>query len=399
MGYDDRYRTVPRGRVIEMLLLGGWAYERETPQAMTVTCAALDTWVGMGLPNRRGADGEALFDPVEVLNFFKLAGLEGRDGFWAERYLPTGRRMVEELAPGHGASFDVEVRRTFDLSGAAPGKTMRLRMPLPLAGAHGDLQVEPFIEGGEASLAVSDGRLEARLPSTGGRVTLGAKLRFSTAPQALAGAGGRMEDTAYLKPREGLIAVTDRVNDLSRALAGPGAPVDTAVRAFWAYVMEALKCGAIHYDQISPEAPCDWILDTGWCDCQLGASLFIALCRAWGAPARLVGGHLLYRKAPTNHYWAEVWFEDRGWVPFDFYGWDLSFGGRDLAWRDRFYGHIDGRMITQRMPFEFTGALGVPMPPAWTMLQVADGEGVAISLISTDGALIYSDVVTIGATA
>jgi hypothetical protein len=160
-------------------------------------------------------------------------------------------------------------------------------------------------------------------------------------------------------------------------------------------MMDELICGAVHYDQIPAEGPCDWIVQTGWYDCQLGSALFVALCRARGIPARVIGGHVLYRRAPTNHYWVEVWLEEKGWTPFDFLSWDLSLGGRDLQWRDHFYGQIDNRMVTQVLPFEFTGAVGVALPNVWHILQTVKGSGVAISLGAVNTEPLYSDIVSI----
>jgi hypothetical protein len=380
-----------------MLLLAGWAYEQSDPEAIAATRQALDGWIGMGLGVEFGPTGERLFDPVEVVNVLKRLGLEGRDSFWADKYIHTGRRLVTDLAANTGRAFVVDFRRTFGLRSAPVGKNLRLRAPLPLVSIYGDgLHIAPFVEGSkDARLGFSDGRLEARLVATGeGPVTVGAKLSFRGAVQPPR-SEGPLNRTAYLRPREGLIVVTERVNKLANALAGPGADAASAVGAFWNYMLDELVCGAIHYDQVRADAPCDSALETGWYDCQLGSALFIALCRARGIPARMVGGHVLYRRAPTNHYWAEVWFEETGWTPFDLLSWDLSLGGRDLRWRDHFRGRIDDRMITQVLPFQFTGALGVAMPNTWHIVQTIKNEGVEISLAAVDGEPVYSDFVSI----
>jgi hypothetical protein len=396
VGFSDYYRTVPAARIIDMLLLAGWAYQQDDPNAIATTRQALDRWAGMGLGVRAAPMGERLYDPVEVVNVLKRLGLEGRDSFWADRYVHTGRRLVTDLAANASRRFSVDFRRTFSLRAASVGKPLRLRAPLPLASIHGEsLEIAPFVQGSpDARLGISDGRLEARLVASGeGPVTLGAKLNFLGATPLSRGAGP-LNAPSYLKPREGLIVVTDRVNALAHALVGPGADTASVVSAFWNYMMDELTCGAIHYDQVRAEAPCDSVLETGWYDCQLGSALFIALCRARGIPARLAGGHVLYRRAPTNHYWAEVWFEELGWTPFDFLSWDLSLGGRDPQWRNHFFGRVDDRMITQLLPFEFTGALGVPMPGAWHIVQTAKHDGVEIILAAVDGEPIYSDFVS-----
>lgn len=52
-------------------------------------------------------------------------------------------------------------------------------------------------------------------------------------------------------------------------------------------------------------------------DCTEFADLFVALCRANNIPARVIEGVLVKNQKSVNHNWAEVYFEDRGWVTFD----------------------------------------------------------------------------------
>ncbi|PIN78586.1 hypothetical protein COY26_00215 [Candidatus Woesearchaeota archaeon CG_4_10_14_0_2_um_filter_33_10] len=64
-----------------------------------------------------------------------------------------------------------------------------------------------------------------------------------------------------------------------------------------------------------------WVLKKRIGTCDEFSSLFIALCRALGIPARYVSG-VAYSNIPGlegfgNHAWAEVYFPDYGWVPFD----------------------------------------------------------------------------------
>lgn len=407
---DSRYRTVPEDRVLDMLLLAGWAYAGEgAPEAAAATQRALQSWVEMGLGVHEPAEGGRRYDPVEVVNFLKRSGLDGHDDFWAQRYVATGRRLVNDLQasmpsqPGGARRFAVEFSRTFP----APtdrDKPLRLRAPLPLPGGDlQDLDVSACLEG-PGEMRVSPGRMEARVAPAGSHdIVLRAQLGFTAGPHRpgphqLGLVGERLSSEAqalYLRPREGLVVVTETVSALAAALAAPEATAAGAVAAFWDYIVDELMSGAIHYDQVDAAAPCDWVLRTGCFDCQLGSALLIALCRARGLPARLVSGHLLYRRAPTNHYWAEVFLGDAGWTPFDLLSWDLSLGGRDPAWRNHFFGALDARMTMQRLPLAFTGALGTPLPASWQMLQTAVPGGVAIDLISLSGRTIYRDIVCV----
>jgi hypothetical protein len=400
---DDRYRSVPEARIIEMLMLVGWAYELESAAAVKAAEASLESWIQIGLAFIRGTSDERLFDPVEVINFMKLAGLEGRDNFWAERFIRTCRRLATDLVsngsslPNRGERrFEVDFRRSFNLRSIEQGKRLRLRAPLPLEGDYlRHLQVAPFADHG-APVEVRTGRLEARTVAAGGdEMTVGAKLCFSASCQApCPGQSAEQPDRAlYLRQREGLIVVSERISALALALAGSGTTSLEAVRAFWDYINRELICGMLHYDQIDAASPCDWLLDSGWFDCQMGSALLVSLCRARGIPARLVGGYLLYRLRPGNHYWAEVWIENQGWTPFDFFTWDLSQGGRDLEWRDYYFGRIDYRLTCERLPSEFTGSLGIPIPQAWCLLQLPRQGGLEILFQNINGTPVYSDMI------
>jgi hypothetical protein len=405
---DDRYRIIPEARVIEMLMLIGWAYETKSPGALEASKAALGRWTQGGLGFALATNGERLFDPVEVNNFLKRAGLDGQDGFWADRCVPTLRHLISDLSGASSSAlseygerqFVIDFKRTFNLRSIAKGRKLRLRMPLPLKGNYlKDIQISPFAGAGQgAQIKVSLGRLEVQMVTSGeAEAILGATLSFSAFPQAPCPGPGHAEpDKAlYLSHREGLIVVSERIRALARSVAGDGATTLVAVRAFWEYLNEKLIPGAVHYDQIDPASPCDWVLDSGWYDCQLAAALLAALCRARGIPARRVGGYQLYQMAPAKHDWAEVWLEDQGWTPFDFLSWDLSRGGRAPEWRDHFFGRLDYRMITERLPREFTGSIGIPIPQVWGLLHVPTEGGVEISFLNGSGTPVYVDTVRV----
>jgi hypothetical protein len=188
--------------------------------------------------------------------------------------------------------------------------------------------------------------------------------------------------------------VTPAVEALADRLAGSESAA-VGIRNFWDYILDNFTFCPVHYDQVPSASPLDWVLHSGVYDCQLAAALFVALCRAIGVPARMISGNFLYRRSPTNHYWAEAWLDGDGWTPFDFLAWDLSSGGRSAEWRDRFFGRIDPRLIMECLPGSFTGAVGVPVPAQWHILRTIEGHGAAIDLVGLDGRSIYRDSITI----
>ena len=68
--------------------------------------------------------------------------------------------------------------------------------------------------------------------------------------------------------------------------------------------------------------PATWVYDNRQGVCDELTGLFISMLRELGIPARFVSG-VSYTNLPEfakpwgGHGWAEVWFPDVGWVPFD----------------------------------------------------------------------------------
>jgi hypothetical protein len=288
------------------------------------------------------------------------------------------------------------LRRNFDLSRFDRGQKLRLRLPLPLSCCSDDIEVSPVVSGAlSPRLTRSDGRLDFQFTAPDQpMVEVAAEISFTTDGRSrdnIEGALPADQTELYLRPNEGLIRVTPRVDALAHALGGTGRSPLAVVTALWNYLIEELMCGMVHYDRVDTEAPGDWALDAGWYDCQLGSSLFVAMCRAQGIPARIMSGYMLYRLAPGFHYWTEVWIDGQGWIPFDFLTWDLSHGGRDAAWRGAFAGRIDYRMVTQCFPLAFTGPMSVRFPQTWHLLNAPSADGMEIRFTELDGQLIYCD--------
>jgi transglutaminase-like putative cysteine protease len=82
--------------------------------------------------------------------------------------------------------------------------------------------------------------------------------------------------------------------------------------------------------------PASWVLENRYGVCDEMTSLFVAMVRALGVPAKFVSG-VAYTDNPSfpgswgAHGWAEVYFPGVGWVPFD-----PTFG--EFAWVDP--GHV-----------------------------------------------------------
>ncbi|HTS20624.1 MAG TPA: transglutaminase-like domain-containing protein [Casimicrobiaceae bacterium] len=398
--------------MVEALLLYGFATELRRggrQAAQRASAAALDHWVELGLPYATGK-GCRRFDPVEVLNFLKWAGLRGVDPFWEERFITTGRGLTLGFHPGaapDGApppgdlgplGFSVTLQREFTLPEGAAGRSVLLRLPLPLEDAAlRDLKVTPLAPPDlDARFTVAPGRLDARLVAAQSRsLVLGVEISFTAHPAGSAKSSGSLaspEVELYTRSSEGIVQVSPRIRSLASELAGEERDRWRVVRRFWDFILGTLTCGGIHYDQLDAARPTDWPLESGWYDCHLGSALLVALCRARRIPARIVSGYLIYAPSASYHYWAEVWIDDRGWAPFDLLSSDLSARGRDPSWRYYFAGALDYRMKTQCLPRLFNLAPSIRFPPVWYALARAGGEGTELATFATDtGALVYRE--------
>jgi hypothetical protein len=402
-GTDARYRTLPQERIYGMLALAGWSYEARAGKVDAMECAAgaLELLVTQGLPVAQGSEGRC-FDPVEVLNFIKWQGLADQNDFWRRRFVPSGRRMVEDLARLSGAgpvAVTVGYKRTFGPGFFPVGRSTRYRLPLPIPHLSlADLRVEDVLTEELPWQISADGcRLEVRGdPGQTDSFSISQNLHLTIAPTEHDPAMKEDLD-CYLAPAEGLIQITDRVRALAEKLTSPGDSESKKVDAFWSYFLDHLCLGAVHYDQFGAStAATDRVLETGWFDCQVGSALLVALCRACGIPARLLGGVLLYPAAPTPHYWCEIWFDNEGWRPFDLACWDLSAGGSDHSWRQHFAGRIDARLTAERFPLQFTGPSGALVPAAWHVSSAMIENGARTALCDVSGGrLVYSNDVTV----
>ncbi len=135
-----------------------------------------------------------------------------------------------------------------------------------------------------------------------------------------------------------------------------------------------------------------WVLQNRQGVCDELTSLFIALCRAVGIPARFVTGvsHMsspLFEKKWGTHGWAEVYFPGTGWIPFD-----PTFG--ELGWIDP--GHI--KMMAGTDPgqpgtrFEWRGNAQLQYTEPETKAEIVSIAGRAPPLVSISVKPVYEEV-------
>jgi hypothetical protein len=412
-----RRRKAREADAIDYLLLQGWRPAVVSERRAEVEAEArdvLERFVTLGLGFDRAADNSRLFDPSELANFTQWSHTELGDPFWSEQSLPLARRVfwlehgLEPRADGRPPPpsalpprrFSVSLRRRFDLSDRAVGSSVRLRLPLPIEDAalsELELAVDPAPS---AEIRIAPARLDARLSvPAGGEVELGYQASFVARPTQSGGPAPALapeEAVLYTRPSEGLVKVTAETQALARGLAGAARDPWARVERFWRFVMDQLRFGVINYEELDAARPLAWVLDNGWCDCQLGSAVLTTLCRSDGIPARMLSGYALDEETPYFHYWMEAWIDGRGWTPLDTISWPLSRGGRDPKWADYLFGEVNYRMTTERLPHLFNGAGAIRFPAAVMRLGRICAGGLEQGYYNADTrALIYADHVTV----
>jgi transglutaminase-like putative cysteine protease len=218
----------------------------------------------------------------------------------------------EDLAARLGEESEQEFRLKSRFANTLPVAPSAVRVEAP----------GRLVQGPDGSLAAPDGLgVGATYAVTSRQVRVtGSQLAAidATAPEPIL--------DRYAAPPE----TSRRVRDLARQIVGE-ADADTAfakVRALEAWMADNLE-----YSLDAPLAPQgvdvvdDFLFESklGWCE-QIASSLVVML-REVGVPARLAVGFAPGEQDPATgrfvvrerdaHAWAEVWFLDVGWIPFD----------------------------------------------------------------------------------
>jgi hypothetical protein len=302
------------------------------------------------------------------------------------------RRLVADGAEGE-RRIAVTVNRQFAPSAVPAGALVRLNMPKPLNARPGSHTVRWLRLDGVVGDPIDEGGryvVKARRSDDG---PMEIAIRHEFIPGTYMGEpGGELT----LRPSEGLVRVTPRVRALAEKLGLSARDPRQSLRRIWDFLFDEMSFGFLQYERLAKDDPLCWSLDHGRVDCRVGSALIVALCRAVDIPARMVVGYTLHPALPTSHVWAEAWFGEEGWRPFDTYAVDLAGDDRASLWRDHFFGRIDRRFVAEVLPREFCG-LGSPRLPTRWQLSMALTEAGAATWFhdASDGAVIYRETISV----
>ncbi|MEM9259978.1 MAG: 7TM domain-containing protein, partial [Bacteroidota bacterium] len=119
------------------------------------------------------------------------------------------------------------------------------------------------------------------------------------------------EITPWLAPSENIQADDERIQAKSRELVVKPTSIGHALQQYYAYAQ------SLRPIKTSVLTDAVMAMENGAASCNGKSRLFVALCRAAGIPARVVGGIILQdTEKRTSHLWAEAYVHGH-WVPFD----------------------------------------------------------------------------------
>ena len=123
------------------------------------------------------------------------------------------------------------------------------------------------------------------------------------------------ENLEYTKASEHVDLTPEIIAKANELVAGKTDALD-ALFAIGNFVNELVVYDKSYIGKVEKAS---WVLQNQKGVCQEYATLFIALVRAIGIPARYVTGvaYSNIEKGFGNHAWAEVWLPELGWIPFD----------------------------------------------------------------------------------
>jgi len=125
-----------------------------------------------------------------------------------------------------------------------------------------------------------------------------------------------------------------KIVEIANQVAGDETNPYRIARKFYDYVIDTANYKLLGKGLLGAK----YLATNGVGECGDYASLFIALARAKGIPARPVVGYWAISGTDQTHVWAEFYIEGLGWIPVD------PTIGQDQK-RDYYFGNMDNRRV------------------------------------------------------
>jgi hypothetical protein len=138
----------------------------------------------------------------------------------------------------------------------------------------------------------------------------------------------------YTKPERYIESTDSEIVEIANQVAGDEANPYLVARKFYDYVIDTAEYKLVGRGLLGAKA----LVENGVGECGDYASLFIALARAKGIPARPVVGYWAISGTDQTHVWAEFYLEGLGWIPVD------PTIGQDRQ-REYYFGNMDNQRV------------------------------------------------------
>lgn len=181
----------------------------------------------------------------------------------------------------------------------------------------------------------------------------------------------------YTRPEQFIESNDPQIIEIADRLAGDETNPYLLARKFYDYVTITAHYRLVGKGLLGAKA----LLANGEGECGDYASLFIALARVKGIPARSVVGYWAISGVDHTHVWAEFYLEGIGWVPVD-----PTIGQQSASNQDYYFGNMDNQRVILEKGFSFP--MDPPAPdnylaslmqgPSWWFW--GDGDGNTMSL-------------------
>lgn len=246
---------------------------------------------------------------VGLLALALLVGLVGRsDAGEAPKALNTLRER----------NLRVETTFTIAIQGSLDRITVKTLLPQSIRGQQriDNLRLDPTARTTRVETQAY-AQWDIAAPRSPQTLTLTYDVRLTKRPAVTAKVGQvrrlrREERARYLAPEKWIEADAAAVRAAAEAIPDGADDVATA-RAIHDAVVAWLKPGGFNPKDVGAVRA----LAAGTGDCTEYADLFVALARAKGLPARACNGILATWRDTPKHSWAEVYTQERGWIPID----------------------------------------------------------------------------------
>jgi len=186
----------------------------------------------------------------------------------------------------------------------------------------------------------------------------------------------------YTKSSPSILVSPDVCSEAKRAVGNIDNPY-RAAKKLYQYVLNNIAYSLMPHIRLAAEqmSESEFVFKNRYGDCGSQSMYFCALCRSLGIPARAIGGQQLIPGVAGDHFWAEFYLPNYGWIPVDTtiaetvnYFDDISEADKK-AFKEYFFGNMDPyRLVFQKD----VDAPLIPAPSVRVSLPMAIQEPAAV---------------------